>query len=70
MPQSQTQLQQNASLIGPGFVNTTTVGTSPVKKNINQTAVSSSPMTKAQMKLNMFRKQREDVVREVKDELL
>ena len=67
-PQSQTQLQPNASLLATGFANTTTVAMSPVKKSANQ-QVPSSPMTKAQMKLNMFRKRREDVVREVQDDL-
>ena len=69
-PQSQIQIppqQQNNSLLGTGFANTMAIAMSPVKKMGNQDPM--SPMTKVQMKLNQFKKNREDIVREVNDEL-
>lgn len=65
-PQSQTQ--QNASLLATGFTNTT-LGMSPVKKTGNS-AMPSSPIAKVQMKINQYKKSREDIVREVNDELM
>lgn len=61
------QYQPNTSTIAQTFIGNTLFPPSPVKSQKNRDA--SSPISKAQIKLDHFRKQRQEVVRKVQDEM-